>query len=378
MKFDTSGWGEFKLSDLFSVNSSNKIFHANKIKEIYDIEQENTYPYVVRSAVNNGIRGYINENEKFLNPANTLSFAQDTFSVFYQEKPYFTGNKVKVLIPKFENFNKIIALFIVANYQKSLIDFSWGTSSTTSDIEDIMIGLPTKNNEPDWEFMENTIKSTQNKMTKIIKAYELVKNGGGGTFNLNAYKQYLSSNPNLTPLNTLQWREFKIGELFNNIRQGARLKQTDHIKGNLPFVMAGTENTGISGFIGNENARKFKANALTIDIFGNVFYRDYEFGASDDVGVFWNENNSVKEKSMLFLSVVISKSLQGKFDFGHKLRASQSYDIKILLPINQNNQIAFEFMENFISAVQKEAIKSVVLWSEKRLNATKQVISKPL
>ena len=202
--------------------------------------------------------------------------------------------------------------------------------------------------------------------------------GGGGTFNLNAYKQYLSSNPNLTPLNTLQWREFKIGELFNNIRQGARLKQTDHIKGNLPFVMAGTENTGISGFIGNENARKFKANALTIDIFGNVFYRDYEFGASDDVGVFWNENNSVKEKSMLFLSVVISKSLQGKFDFGHKLRASQSYDIKILLPINQNNQIAFEFMENFISAVQKEAIKSVVLWSEKRLNATKQVISKPL
>ena len=378
MKFDTSGWGEFKLSDLFSVNSSNKIFHANKIKEIYDIEQENTYPYVVRSAVNNGIRGYINENEKFLNPANTLSFAQDTFSVFYQEKPYFTGNKVKVLMPKFENFNKIIALFIVANYQKSLIDFSWGTSSTTSDIEDIMIGLPTKNNEPDWEFMENTIKSTQNKMTKIIKAYELVKNGGGGTFNLNAYKQYLSSNPNLTPLSTLQWREFKIGELFNNIRQGARLKQADHIKGNLPFVMAGTENTGISGFIGNENARKFKANALTIDIFGNVFYRAYEFGASDDVGVFWNENNSVKEKSMLFLSAVISKALQGKFDFGHKLRASQSYDIKILLPVNQNNTIAFEFMETFIKAVEKEAIKSVVLWSEKRLNATKQVISKPL
>lgn len=100
--------------------------------------------------------------------------------MFYQEKPYFTGNKVKVLIPKFENFNKIIALFIVANYQKSLIDFSWGTSSTTSDIEDIMIELPTKNNAPDWEFMENTIKSTQNKMTKIIKAYELVKNGGGG------------------------------------------------------------------------------------------------------------------------------------------------------------------------------------------------------
>ena len=79
---------------------------------------------------------------------------------------------------------------------------------------------------------------------------------------------------------------------------------------------------------------------------------------------------------MLFLSAVISKTLQCKFDFGHKLRASQSYDIKILLPINQNNQITFEFMENFISAVQKEVIKSVVLWSEKRVEATKKVVTK--
>lgn len=49
-------------------------------------------------------------------------------------------------------------------------------------------------------------------------------------------------------------------------------------------------------------------------------------------------------------------------------------ETKILLPINQNNQITFEFMETFISAVQKEVIKSVVLWSEKRLNATKAIV----
>lgn len=174
----------------------------------------------------------------------------------------------------------------------------------------------------------------------------------------------------------LQWKEFRIGDLFSNIQQGARLKQADHIKGNLAFVMSGTENTGISGFIGNENARKFKANALTIDIFGNVFYRNYDFGASDDVGVFWNDKNPIKEKAMFFLCAVIAKSLRGRFDFGHKLRASQSHDIKIPLPINKNGQIDFDFMESFISAVQKEVIKGVVLWSEKRINATKEVIQK--
>ena len=62
---------------------------------------------------------------------------------------------------------------------------------------------------------------------------------------------------------------------------------------------------------------------------------------------------------------------QGKFNFGHKLRASQSHHIKILLPANEKGEIAFEFMENFVKAVEKEVIKSVVLWSEKRLNAAK-------
>ena len=117
-------WKKFKLKDLFEVCSSKKIFHTNTIENIYDFEKEGTYPYVVRSAVNNGIRGYIKENENYLNPANTLSFAQDTFSVFYQEKPYFTGNKIKVLIPKFKGLNKINALFIVANFKKLLVDFT--------------------------------------------------------------------------------------------------------------------------------------------------------------------------------------------------------------------------------------------------------------
>ena len=36
--------------------------------------------------------------------------------------------------------------------------------------------------------------------------------------------------------------------------------------------------------------------------------------------------------------------------------------------------IAFEFMETFIKAVEKEVIKSVVLWKQKRLNATKAIV----
>lgn len=161
-------WKKFKLKDLFEVCSSKKIFHANTIENIYDFEKEGTYPYVVRSAVNNGIRGYIKENENYLNPANTLSFAQDTFSVFYQEKPYFTGNKIKVLIPKFKGLNKINALFIVANFKKLLVDFTWGKSSTTNSIKEISIKLPVKDYIPDFELIENLMKYIGNENGSLL------------------------------------------------------------------------------------------------------------------------------------------------------------------------------------------------------------------
>lgn len=370
-------WKEFQLVDLFELHLAKGDLQPKKL-------QNGEIPLVSAGGANNGIVMYIKDGDGKSDKFDSNVITIDMFGkAFYQNKDFFavSHGRVNILKPKFKlNFH--IGLFFVSLFDKKLLDnFSFTKMCSQGRLQKETINLPIDSNgEPNFALMEKFIKNIeQEHSAKLLKFYEVLKaNGGGGTFNLNAYKQYLSSNPNLTPLSTLQWREFKIGELFNNIRQGARLKQADHIKGNLPFVMAGTENTGISGFIGNENARKFKANALTIDIFGNVFYRAYEFGASDDVGVFWNENNSVKEKSMLFLSAVIYKALQGKFDFGHKLRASQSYDIKILLPVNKNGQIAFEFMETFIKAVEKEVIKSVVLWSEKRLNATKQVISKPL
>ena len=70
--------------------------------------------------------------------------------------------------------------------------------------------------------------------------------------------------------------------------QGRRLKKDDQLPGNIPFVMAGTTNTGVVNYISNP-VSKFPKNSITIDIFGNVFYRDYDFGAGDDTGVYWND-----------------------------------------------------------------------------------------
>ncbi|MCI8485476.1 MAG: type II restriction endonuclease, partial [Lachnospiraceae bacterium] len=86
-------WGEYRLGDLFFVETYKKRFDANKVK----VFECGRYPYVVRMSSNNGQKGFIDEDEEFLNVGNTLSFGQDTATVFYQEHPYFTGDKIKIL-----------------------------------------------------------------------------------------------------------------------------------------------------------------------------------------------------------------------------------------------------------------------------------------
>lgn len=137
--------------------------------------------------------------------------------------------------------------------------------------------------------------------------------------------------------------------------QGRRLKKDDQLPGNIPFVMAGTTNTGVVNYISNP-VSKFPKNSITVDIFGNVFYRDYDFGAGDDTGVYWNDEVAYSKETMLFLTISIGKALLGKFSFGNKLRSSQSLDFKMQLPILKNGKIDFEFIDSFIAELEAQRI----------------------
>ena len=170
---------EFKIEELFNVESSKKIFHANNVV-IKNHQEKDFYPYVVRSVQNNGVVGYINEKKEYLNPKNTLSFAQDTFVVFYQNQDYFTGNKVKILNPKIK-FNQNIGLFIASVFNILLKNYSWGVGSTTETIKNYKIQLPiTSTGEIDFDYMEKYVSvimktKIKNVVLEINKKLELYK-----------------------------------------------------------------------------------------------------------------------------------------------------------------------------------------------------------
>ncbi|EBR3714409.1 restriction endonuclease, partial [Salmonella enterica] len=138
--------------------------------KIEEHQVKGSLPYVVRSTINNGVRGYIVEDEKYANDGGTLSFAQDTFSVFWQRQKYFTGNKVKVLKPKFQNNSERVMIFLSACFQKSLRDMSWGMGSTVNSIADIRIQLPIVMGRPDFSLMDSYIEELEAERIEELEA----------------------------------------------------------------------------------------------------------------------------------------------------------------------------------------------------------------
>ncbi|GAA9745168.1 restriction endonuclease subunit S [Helicobacter pylori] len=169
-------WQSFRLGDLFEVLPYKKRFDANKVN-IYASKTKDTYPYVVRTSLNNGIRGYLKENTNFLNAGNTISFGQDTATMFYQEKPYFTGDKIKILRCKNPNFNKINALFFITSLTKAFRNFSWGSASfSVSIIENQNISLPTnQHGEIDFHFMHTLINALMKQTIQGVVQYSSAK-----------------------------------------------------------------------------------------------------------------------------------------------------------------------------------------------------------
>ena len=156
-------------------------------------------------------------------------------------------------------------------------------------------------------------------------------------------------------LRAVKWGKFKYKDVFNNIKQGRRLKKDDQEKGDIPFVMAGTTNNGVVGYVSNPVA-SFPRHSITIDIFGNVFYRDYAFGAGDDTGVYWNDTAAYSSNTLLFFAVTMQKSLLGKFSYGKKLRSSQSKGFEMLLPVTEMGEMDFDFMDSFIAELEAERV----------------------
>lgn len=237
-----------------------------------------------------------------------------------------------------------------------------------SKIKDETIQLPARNGEIDYEFMDRFIAELKARRIAELKAYLTITGLEDYTLTPEeeqAIKDFEAGN--------VKWGEYRLGDLFGEAIRGKRLKSDDRISGSLPFVTAGEADTGISAFIGND-VEVFQPNTITIDMFGSAKYRNYAYGADDHVAVV--DTQSLPKHAVCFITSAIHKvANSGDFHYGRNFYAKDAAPL-IMSLFDCLGVPDYERMETFISAVQKLVIKDVVLYADREIEATLQVVSR--
>ena len=320
---------------------------------------------------------YLNEENKI--KGNCLAVGMLGMQFFYMEKDFYSGQFTKTLYPKEDKlplFNCWVAQYFITILNKFQTVYQGGL---VRDFEDTFnkseFFLPFKNNKVDLSYIQEFITELQAERLQELQAERLQElQGYLQVTGLSNYTLTEEEQRAIDSFSEVDWDEFTFSSLFDSIQQGERLTKSDQISGYLPFVMSGIINTGVVKYIGN-SVTQFPKNSITIDIFGNVFYRSIIFGASDDVGVYWNRENEKSKNVMLILAGSIQKALRGRFEYGDKLRSSKSYNLKCHLP-TKNNVPDYALMKTLGSAIQKLVIADVVKYADRELSAYQSVIGK--
>lgn len=359
------------MGDLFSKIKVNTLKY--KTSELPEKPSKNyILPALTAGIQNQGLNNYVPvENATILKNVISISAnGANTGATFYQSKEFTILQDSYAIEWKYNEMNLTDNeyLFLVGAITKTIVgNYEWTHKAGWERIKGDKIQLPIKNGNIDFDFMESFVAELETRRVAELEAYLSVTGLKDYTLTeeeKTAYRRYKSGNIN--------FKGYTFETIFNNIQQGRRLKKDDQLAGNIPFVMAGVTNTGVANYISNQIA-KFPANSITVDIFGNTFYRNYTFGAGDDTGVYWNDSVNYEKECMLYFATVMAKAIAGKYSYGKKLRSSQSLQFQMLLP-TKDEKPDFVFMKNFISAIQKLVIKDVVLYADKKLEATKAVI----
>lgn len=150
---NTQNWKSFTIEELFEIQKGERLVEYERIS--------GKMPLITATSENNGVSSFIsyddfiNEKKIFENKITIDMFC----NVFYHSYKYFSDDNIHSLIPKYRDNNIFISIFITTILRQLKYKFNFGRQLRLSKIRNEKIQLPHKSGHPDFEFMENYIKS---------------------------------------------------------------------------------------------------------------------------------------------------------------------------------------------------------------------------
>lgn len=326
LKLNSIQWADFTLSQVFPfIMRGKRLIERNRKK--------GNIPYYSASKENNGLTDII-ENPLFIEKDKLII---STFcNCFFVEGEFTASDEITIFGN--DKLNKYNGLFISHVVKRNAIKYAFGFKAFSERLARQIVKLPINSKgQPNWEFMENYMRKIEGKQKqKAIKYYsDKIKNLQNSLMK------------NKFDLNNIEWKEFKIVDIFKNYH-GKRLVERERKQGKIPLLTAGEASNGIASFIDNQEMKLFK-DFISIDMFGNSFYHYYE--ATGDDNIYFLINNKLSYNIKLFIVSCINMQ-KVKYSYAKQFRQNNLNRAKIMLPVNSKGQPNWEFMENFMRKIE--------------------------
>lgn len=156
-------------------------------------------------------------------------------------------------------------------------------------------------------------------------------------------------------LKKVKWGEYKIGDLFKAQTGDVDLQLKDCNGKGVRLINSGLENNGIKGRT-DRPAKIFPANTITIDFWGNSFYRNFPYKMATHNHVFSLSGKIIKnERVGVFLAMLLSY-LRNKFSYDNMGTWEKIKEMSIWLPQTTKGNIAYGIIENLVIELEESRL----------------------
>lgn len=370
-------WGEFKLGELFDIERTLS-FNSDMLTA------GNEYDYVTRTSLNQGVlqtTGFINiEN---INSEGMWSLGLLQMDFFYRNKPWYAGQFVRKIVPKIEIPKSAIMYFTtILNKQRHVL-LSVLVRNVDETFKNIVVKLPIKdNNSINYDFIETFIAELEAERLAELTAYLTVS----GFENYELTDEELAAIQKFEKLNADNWGKYKIGDLFEKIStkklpyKAKELPKQPLNEYILPCLTSSFQNQGLNYYAPSNEATVLK-NVISIPSNSDVYrayYQTREFTVlSDAYAIRWKlKKQKLSQNQYLFMVMCINKVTDLPiYSYKNKLGGWNAVKEKYIKLPQINNEIDFDFIDTFISAIKKISIKDVVDYSNRKMKLTKKIVN---
>lgn len=177
-------------------------------------------------------------------------------------------------------------------------------------------------------------------------------------------------------LTSREWKEFKISDVFCTelnknklqIPTGALVSKKDLTEGSSPRITVTSLNNGIDNFWNTENAEvREHCNFISMSFLGNAFYHPYNASIDMKVHALHLKDKEMNRNIALLFVQMLENNTKG-CNYGNQLSSTDLPHKSILLPVTDNGEIDYDFIESYIKEVEEQKLEEYRKYALKRVD----------